>query len=122
MPGLKMFSRSVQPVFMTGPSSNLHTHLRAWRKRSKLTLEQTANIIGSKANTISGWETGNRTVDLDNLGKLAAAYKVEPAALLYSPDDQEQAKDISEAGRMLSKMTQEQRVAWLELGRQLTSR
>ena len=70
---------------MAGTGTDLHLHLRHWRRARGLTLEQLANRIGSKTSTISGWETGSRRVDLDDLRRIAAEYGVHPAALLFAP-------------------------------------
>ena len=99
--------------------SNLHTHLRSWRRHKRLTLEQLAALIGSKTNTISGWETGNRGVDLDDIKKLADAYGVHPAALLFSPGDQSGFEAMRDVFEMASSMTPEARSAWVAIGKQL---
>jgi transcriptional regulator with XRE-family HTH domain len=104
---------------MTGPTSNLHQHLRSWRSHKKLTLQFVADKIGSKVNTISGWETGKRTVDLDDIEKLAAAYGVHPAALLFAPNDPARFEAIRGVLTMMEQLDPEQRAAWLEMGRQL---
>ena len=57
----------------------LHVHLRSWRKSRKLTLEALAEQMGSKVSTLSGWETGRRILDLEDLQKLALYYGVHPA-------------------------------------------
>ncbi|WP_182356640.1 helix-turn-helix domain-containing protein [Komagataeibacter europaeus] len=102
---------------MAGAEFTLYIYLRPWRNYRGLTLEQVGNIIGSKANTISGWETGGRTVDLDDLKKLADAYGVHPAALLFEPPGGEQFQAMREASGLLEKMTPERAEAWLNLGK-----
>jgi transcriptional regulator with XRE-family HTH domain len=84
-----------------------------------LTLEQLAVLIGSKTNTISGWETGNRGVDLDDIKRIADAYGVHPAALLFAPDDQAGFESLRELLSVATAMTEESRSAWLAIGRQL---
>lgn len=112
-----MFSAMRENARMAGTQYTLHIHLRAWRKHRGLTLEQTANIIGSKPNTISGWETGGRKVDLDDLKKLADAYGVEPAALLFAPPGGPKFEAMKEASNLIENMSPERAKAWLELGR-----
>lgn len=107
---------------MSGPSSTLHIHLRSWRRHKGLTLQNVANIIGSKLNTISGWETGGRTVDLDDINKLAEVYEVHPAALLFAPNDPTRFEAMRDVLRTLETLNDEQRAAWLEMGRQLSKR
>lgn len=101
---------------MSGPTSSLHIHFRAWRKRSRLTLERLADMIGSKVSTISGWETGQRTVDLDDLKRLADAYGVHPSMLLYAPPGSDELIRLQEAAHLLAKMTPEDAAEWLRLG------
>jgi len=105
---------------MAGPTSSLHTHLRAWRKRARLTLEQLADKIGSKVSTISGWETGSRTVDLDDLKRLADAYGVHPALLLHAPPGSDDLLRLQGAAELLSKMSAEDAAEWLRLGARFT--
>ena len=101
---------------MAGPTSNLHEHLRAWRHYRRLTLEQLANEIGSKPNTISGWETGGRTVDLDDLRKIADVYGVHPAALLFAPEGDPNFEGMQKASRILSEVAPKKARIWLEMG------
>jgi transcriptional regulator with XRE-family HTH domain len=107
---------------MIGPASNLHLQLRAWRKFRGLTLEQVQNRIGSKVSTISGWETGGRTVDLDDLKKLAEVYQVHPAALLFAPPGDRHFKDMRDASLLLTSMTEKQAAAWLAMGAELAAK
>lgn len=106
---------------MSDPHKPLHVHLKPWRKSRGLTQEQVANMLGIKHNTLSGWESGERDVGLVELAKLAAVYGVEPAALLYAPNDQAKALAITAAGSMLQGMSAEQRGLWIALGQQLAS-
>jgi transcriptional regulator with XRE-family HTH domain len=71
---------------MTGTITDTHRYLRAWRTAKKWTLEALAEKIGSKKNTISGWENGRRRITLDDIKKIADIYEVRPMDLLKSPD------------------------------------
>jgi transcriptional regulator with XRE-family HTH domain len=71
---------------MTGTITDTHRYLRAWRTAKKWTLEALAEKIGSKKNTISGWENGRRRITLDDLKKIADIYEVRPMDLLKPPD------------------------------------
>ena len=73
---------------------SLYLHLRAWRESRGLTLAALAEAIGSKASTLSEWESGARTADLADLARLAALYDVHPAALLSAPDDDQGAAEV----------------------------
>jgi transcriptional regulator with XRE-family HTH domain len=70
---------------MAGADTDTHQYLRAWRQRRGKTLADVSRRIGSKVNTISGWETGNRRVNLDDLSRLAEIYEVSAADLLRPP-------------------------------------
>lgn len=104
---------------MSGPSTDLHRHLRAWRHSLGLTLEQVANAIGSKVNTISGWETGKRAVDLDDLKRLADRYGVHPAVLLYAPAGSPQLERVNAASELAAKMAPAAADVWIAMGKQL---
>jgi transcriptional regulator with XRE-family HTH domain len=71
---------------MTGTITDTHRYLRAWRVAKGWKLEGLAAAIGSKKNTISGWENGRRRINLDDLKKLADVYKVKPQELLSPPE------------------------------------
>ena len=71
---------------MTGTITDTHRYLRAWRVAKGWKLEGLAAEIGSKKNTISGWENGRRRINLDDLKKLADVYKVKPQELLSPPE------------------------------------
>jgi transcriptional regulator with XRE-family HTH domain len=117
--GLTVRNALCERIGVTGPSSSLHVFLRAWRKAAGLTLEQLENKIGSKANTISGWETGNRTVDLDDLKKLADTYGVHPAALLFAPPGGQEFDRLREAAGLLQEMDGSAAAEWLAIGRRI---
>ncbi len=108
-----------QCALMTGASTTTYIYLRAWRKHRGLTLSQVADLIGSKTNTLSNWETGGRSVDLDDLKKLADAYGVHPAALLFSPHDSTEFEGLRAASELLRRMGPEAAKAWLDIGDRL---
>lgn len=104
---------------MAGLTYDAHRYLRAWRKAHGLTLEQLANRIGSKANTLSGWETGTRTLDLEDLQRLAAAYEVHPAALLFAPPGGPKFENLRLASEILEHVDPEVAREWLSVGTRL---
>ena len=104
---------------MKGTQTDLHQHLRSWRKRANLTLEQVANKIGSKSNTLSGWELGDRKVDLDDLRKLADLYGVHPAALLFAPPGGPDFEARREADQLIAKMDADALAEWMAIGRRI---
>jgi transcriptional regulator with XRE-family HTH domain len=98
----------------------LHTYLRAWRRSKRLTLERVAELIGSKNNTISGWETGARGVGLDDLKRLAAAYGCHPAALLFPPEKEQEYASMRKAADILAALTPEAAQEWLSIGERIS--
>ena len=85
-----------------------------------MTLEQLAEQTGSKVSTLSGWETGRRAVDLNDLAKLADAYGVHPAALLFAPDDAgPKVKRMQEASTLAEQMPDDAAADWLAMGRRI---
>lgn len=93
---------------MAGAETDTHQHLRTWRKRRNKTLEQVSEAIGSKMNTISGWETGKRGINLDDLSRLAAVYKVSAADLLQSPEAYDQRQNLGRLASVAARLTHDQ--------------
>lgn len=104
---------------MAGTRTNLHIHLRAWRNSLGMTQEHVAARIGSRNNTLSGWETGERKVDLDDLKKLAEVYGTHPAALLFAPPGGAQFDNMRRAERVLASLDPEGTELWLQSGRKM---
>lgn len=75
--------RGPYSIKKTGDPSLL---LRRARLASGFTQEELADIVGSKAATISRYESGAREPTLEMLYKLAAALSVPPADLLQNAD------------------------------------
>ena len=105
---------------MRDPLPGLHYFLRAWRKSRKLTLEQLANLIGSKVSTIQGWEVGTRDMDLKDLQKLAEFYGVPAAALLEAPPGSADMERLRRAARIVRDAPAEVAEDWLRMGERLT--
>jgi transcriptional regulator with XRE-family HTH domain len=107
---------------MKEPTPGLHRHLRAHRKVRRLTLEQVANDIGIAVSTLSGWERGERAVDLHDLEKLAAHYGVPPIVLLAAPEDSPKAQAMRRAAQIAEQMDADALNDWLRTGERLTAR
>ena len=97
-------------------TTSYHIHLRAHRKAKGLSQEQVANILGVKNNTISGWETGARVLDLEDLEKLAAVYGVHPATLLVAPEEGPVADDMRKASEIARRLSRDAAKEWLAVG------
>lgn len=93
---------------MAGADTDTHQYLRAWRKRQDKTLEKVAEAIGSKSNTISGWENGKRRINLDDLARLAGLYKVRPPDLLQSPEAYDERQSSGRFVVIANQLTPEQ--------------
>lgn len=73
--------------------------IRELRKRKKLTQKDLGDIIGAAESTVSLYETGRRTPDLDTLSRLADFFGVSVDYLLgresdSTPEDQKPSNDI----------------------------
>jgi transcriptional regulator with XRE-family HTH domain len=62
----------------------MSTRIREFRKLHGMTLQTLAQKVGTTAQTIQRLETGNMTVSLDWLTRIAEVFKVPAAALLVS--------------------------------------
>jgi transcriptional regulator with XRE-family HTH domain len=106
---------------MAGADTDTHQYLRAWRRHRKKTLEKVAEAIGSKVNTISGWETGNRGINLDDLSRLAGVYEVSPADLLQSPAEYERRQSAGRLVEIADRLTPDQAAHLFWLAEEMAS-
>lgn len=104
---------SNSPSVLTG---GLHAHLAAWRRFQRLTQEQLAEKIGSKVSTISGWETGARDMDLVDLKRIADAYGVHPALLLFAPPGSKRFEALREVNKLWESMPADVFADWMKAG------
>ena len=58
--------------------------LREWRGAAGLTEEQVASAVGVPAGLVADWEEGRATPEADQVGPLARALGVTPAAVEVS--------------------------------------
>lgn len=106
-----------QPRPLSNETKAMQANLRLWRKSRKLTLAALAEQIGSKVSTLSGWEKGDRAVDLEDLRRLAALYNVPPAALLMAPEEGgPMVGRMARAAGKVANMTESDAEEWLRLG------
>jgi transcriptional regulator with XRE-family HTH domain len=104
-------------------AENGQQFLRIWRKSKNLTLEQLAERLQNAISTVSGWETGRRTMDMEDLRKLALTYGVHPAALLMDPDEANgQISRMQRAAGLASAMNETQADRWLAVGESMTDK
>lgn len=62
-------------------------YLKKLRKENNLSQEQLAETLGLSRQSISKWEQGTSTPDIDNFVKLSKIYKVSIDSLLNGEDD-----------------------------------
>lgn len=97
-----------------------HVFLKEWRKLHGLTLEALAEQTGKSVSTLSGWERGERQVDLADLTHLANFYGVHPSALLLHPQDANPTLEAMRAASEIARTMEADAVAdWLAVGRKL---
>jgi transcriptional regulator with XRE-family HTH domain len=111
-----MLSAAKHHWCMTG---TLHIHLRAHRKRRRLTLEKVAAEMGIAKNTLSEKENGIKRITLDELEKLAEIYGCSPLALLMAPDDGPRAEAMREAADIARTRDPQALQDWLSMGKHL---
>ena len=58
---------------------NVGVNIQTAREKNGLSRSALAEVIGVRANTVWGWESGERQPDIDNLYKLAYALKTSVA-------------------------------------------
>lgn len=84
-----------------------------------MTLERVAASIKSKISTISGWETGERTLGMDDLSALAETYLVQPADLLSAPPSGSIDRRLAVASAILERLDPPAAEDWLRVGQRL---
>lgn len=94
-----------------------HRHLRAWRERAGLTLEQVAEKLDVTHSAVQKWERGQVPVTLPRLQELAPLYGAQPFELLFPPAEREQAATLAQAWEILRQLPPDQAAAWLLTGR-----
>jgi transcriptional regulator with XRE-family HTH domain len=105
---------------MSPEAVKMQGNLRAWRVSRKLTQSALAEHIGSKVSTISGWELGERSVNTEDLQRLARFYGVHPAALLFAPEEAgPKVQMMIEASGVAEKLTPEAAKEWIGVGRRM---
>jgi transcriptional regulator with XRE-family HTH domain len=101
---------------------SLHVHLRAHRKRRRLTLEAVAAEMGMSKSSLSEKENGIKPVTLDELERLALVYGVSPHALLLAPDDGPRAEAMRQAAEIARTREEEATRNWIAMGRHMPNR
>ncbi len=84
-----------------------------------MTLETVAAGVGVKFNTLSGWETGARKLDLEDLQKLASFHGVHPAVLLLAPEEGPRFEAMRRASQLAERMGPDVAEDWLRMGERL---
>lgn len=97
----------------------MHEHLRAWRRASRLTLQEVARRLGTTHTTVLRYEKGEVKVPADTLRLLAEIYGCTPAELEVDPKDRDRGKRVHDAIQLAKSLPPELNERWLEIGRLL---
>jgi transcriptional regulator with XRE-family HTH domain len=90
-----MFSLINSPDGTARPQSGAErVHLKEYRKRAGLTLQQVAARLELHATSVQKWETGVSSPTARDLMRLAHVYDVHPGALFLDPEGIERTKTI----------------------------
>lgn len=100
-------------------ATTLHIHLRAHRKRARMSLEKVAAALGTVKSVMSEKERGKKPVTLEDLESLAVIYGVSPLALLMAPEDGPRAEAMRQAAEIARTRDDEATRNWLAMGRHL---
>ena len=120
LPWLRSYRSGRSPAHEAAPARTaLHRGLRGWREARGLSQEAVADALAVNKSTVHRWESGARALGLDDLGRLAAIYGVDPVALLLAPGDVQLASDLSAAKAVLASRCPDAARTWLALGRKL---
>lgn len=71
-------------------------NLKLFRKRNNLTQQELGDMLGVKKSTVSRWESGERTMTLENIKKVSRLFKVPFNALLSNNESYERTKEWTE--------------------------
>lgn len=111
---------TISPLAMIGVMSNsppgLYRHLRAWRKKIRLTQEQVANILGISNTVLSEKERGVRKFKPEEIEKLVEIYGEEAWVMLAFDPSDPRLPLFKQARAMMDKMTPSQVKAWVSVG------
>ena len=94
----------------------MHEHLRAWRKKKRLSLEIIAQRLGVARTSVGRWETGVTPISIADLQKLAALYNISTSQLTASPDQAQLVDKLDRAQRIMQAMDARSIEAWLHMG------
>jgi transcriptional regulator with XRE-family HTH domain len=85
-----------------------------------LTQENVSETFNVSNVTIHRWETGKAPMSTENFFRLAELYGVSPGQLMFAPANEEAAKALEDAWRVISILTPEERKNWLSVGQNLS--
>lgn len=87
---------------------SMHTHLRAWRKNRKMTLEVVASHLGVRHTTVSRWEAGSVRISGADLERLASLYQASITQLVASPSAAALVHSLDRFQTVIDRMSTEQ--------------
>lgn len=75
---------------------NEGNNLKLFRKKKKLTQQELGDMLGFKKSTISRWESGERSMTIENVKKISHILEIPVGAFLSSNDSYESTKGWDE--------------------------
>ena len=96
---------------------NLHAgmKIRMYRKNKNMTLQQLADRIHKSRASVSKYETGEVSMDIETLVEIAAALDVSPGRILDFPAEEEQTEPVRPAPAGMSPFFRASRLVLLFL-------
>lgn len=103
----------------TGP---FHRYLKAWRRRSGMTLEKVGAALSCRHTTVSRWESGTIPIKTSDLERLARLYHIAPERIVTNPNEEPPDPNLTKAGEILRQLDPQDIADWLRNGERLTRR
>jgi transcriptional regulator with XRE-family HTH domain len=72
---------------------NVGDNLKLFRNKKNLTQQELGELLGVKKSTISRWESGERSMTIENVKKISHILEIPVGAFLSSNDSYESTKD-----------------------------
>ena len=118
--GLRAIECGGKRVVARPRKSGTHAHLRAWRQYRGLTQAAVAARLGMESSTISRWERGVLAPRMDDLERLAEAYRASVTALMAPPEQPDFLASLEHVQRIIGRMDADSLTHWLAVGEAMT--
>jgi len=117
---LRAIDRGGKRVVANPRKSGTHAHLRAWRQYRGLTQAAVASRLAVKSSTISRWERGVLAPRMDDLERLAEAYRASVPALMAPPQQPDFLATLEHVQRIIGHLDADSLTHWLAVGEAMT--